>query len=196
MTLINTTSCCGLRELDGIMGDDAPHVTMASIASQLVEIGGAFVIFSCPVTHDHGQRLALFIRDNNLGHVIPSSIRRNPNSGNDLQVWLWEVEIDHLDGWINAYNAREQERRVEEERLEAQRLADEVRDQNGGFVVGQTVSHLTFGRGAVRSIRQNANATIGVSFELVTNGHNLNGVLADTDMTGKWCSPRYLQIIE
>lgn len=47
----------------------------------------------------YGRKFAAFITDNGLGTVVASPRAINPNSGNNLQVWVWCIDHDTLKAW-------------------------------------------------------------------------------------------------
>lgn len=112
---LNTTHCCGLRDLAGIQeyyikydarGDECyiPSETPKSIVDfikyQLIHaMDGAYVTFATANMglegtlglNTIGSRLATYIRKHDLGKVVTMKPVRNPNSGNILAVWLWQL---------------------------------------------------------------------------------------------------------
>ena len=50
-------------------------------------------------TENYGERLADYITAQNLGTVTASAINRNPNSGNDVRVFVWAVDKHALTDW-------------------------------------------------------------------------------------------------
>ena len=57
----------------------------------------AFVVFSDKTSSSRGQDLADYIRQNNLGAIIESEERVNPNTGNIIKVWVWSPPHQSLD---------------------------------------------------------------------------------------------------
>lgn len=47
----------------------------------------------------YADKLAAYIRANDLGHVVRSRVATNPNSGNRLTVYLWAVNKRSLTSW-------------------------------------------------------------------------------------------------
>lgn len=171
MSRINTTSCCGLRELEGIMEHEDPKDCLMAIGARLIEIETAFVVFTCPENEDYGQELKQYINANDLGNVIQSTSRFNPNSDNDLIMWVWEIEMSEFEDWF----------------LGQTELANRPATPTTGFEVGQLVRHDTYGVGTVRTIRTDRDTSIGVEFVVTPNGaHSLNDAIEDEN--GKWCS--------
>lgn len=49
----------------------------------------------------YGERFAAYIRRNNLGDVVASGRRVNPNSGNQVKCWVWTLNKRALMAWAN-----------------------------------------------------------------------------------------------
>lgn len=47
----------------------------------------------------NGERFAQYVRENKLGNVLKSESARNPNSGNQIAVWIWTVDQTALLAW-------------------------------------------------------------------------------------------------
>lgn len=104
--------CCGMRELDGL--PDKPVFAVLEVAqdhptpiSSAGRIGGGyvFVVFSDVVgsTSSNGEKLAKFVRANKLGLVKSTSERMNPNTGNTIKAWIWELDHEALFAFRKAY---------------------------------------------------------------------------------------------
>jgi len=85
---------CGVQELRGVSVYEPSVLIRRQIApSRLNRL--AHIVFSDstrynrPWTNCSGSSFAQFIRDRNLGRVVRSTERRNPNSGNVIAVWIW-----------------------------------------------------------------------------------------------------------
>lgn len=88
------TECCGLRLLYGIGGQlplDVVYTTCVNIRDHREYRDGAHYAFTDNTGRDddYGQQLKEFIEENNLGTVIETSFERNPNSGNQLKIFVW-----------------------------------------------------------------------------------------------------------
>ena len=68
----------------------------------------AFYVFTGVTSHDsvYGQRLADYILKNKLGTIVTSVSKRNPNSGNMIQIWTWGVDKEALIKWWHKREAR------------------------------------------------------------------------------------------
>jgi hypothetical protein len=51
----------------------------------------AFVVFSDSKGCGNGDRLATVIRKHKLGSVTGTVWKRNPNTGNEIKVWIWSL---------------------------------------------------------------------------------------------------------
>lgn len=103
--------CCGLIELASIGQDATPHDSLKSAM-----INGpfrcAFVIFSVITPRKEvGERLKEYIEKEKLGEVVyQTAPTTNPNSGNDLIVYLWHVNCPRLDDYYLKHNIAEAHR--------------------------------------------------------------------------------------
>src|SRR6185312_12742783 len=83
---------CGIDELYGLRRQTPLQILQDAFSKWNRETGypPAFCFFSDVEGCDGGE-LAEFITERPfLGNIRPSSIRMNYNSGNNIQVWLWE----------------------------------------------------------------------------------------------------------
>lgn len=110
----NSMRCCGVKELTELSGTRDPAAALMTMLNYLGrhEYGGpgSRTILHFPAAHiiftgvtktrsNYGERFANFIRENNLGEVIESVVKRNPNSGNPLKVWVWSIHRNNLEAW-------------------------------------------------------------------------------------------------
>jgi len=98
---VRPTTCCGLRELNGIIEYTTPEAILEHAVPQFRGTDGAFMMFSCPTSNSIGRKLAEFIKDNEFGVVTESPVRRNPNSGNMLRVFMWALNKKPLYKWVD-----------------------------------------------------------------------------------------------
>lgn len=99
---------CGVQQIYNIPNQD-PELTVFKIvehlgsAEVLWKIG--FLIFSDKAhaaVPGKGQKLAAYMNGILPKSVLASEIRTNPNSGNTIQVWVWDVTYpgsNILRGW-------------------------------------------------------------------------------------------------
>lgn len=63
------------------------------------------VMFSDSTRRGNGQKLAAYITRYKLGTIIPSDIIINPNTGRDIQAWMWQLNIPALITWLEKTRA-------------------------------------------------------------------------------------------
>lgn len=116
---------CGAMELYGF-GYDNPEADLKAAFQHAERYGShkcAFYIFSDRNTWDivdqrtntvvdtksfpgYGKKLAEYIEKEKLGIVFASDVRRNPNSGHNIQVWVWGVDHKALVKWCEDRNVK------------------------------------------------------------------------------------------
>lgn len=133
-TIINRTSCCGIRELYRISAM-TPENIVYSVGYYIQEgetIDGAHFVFSDNTGEDneYGGRLKRYIEEQGLGTVVQTPFAFNPNSNNQLRAYLWTLDREALATWT------ETKQREEEER-EAQERINQL--EEAGFAIGDFV---------------------------------------------------------
>ncbi len=95
---LHSTECCGIREADGIQGARSVEEMMLGICQSYYEESedSAFIFFSCTTKYQKGEMLQRFIKKNNLGEVVKMGPSNNPNSGNNLKMFMWQVDQREL----------------------------------------------------------------------------------------------------
>lgn len=99
-------NCCGIAEIDGIIGE-TPQDVVRHVCYTLLELGGEsdcpvavrrtpILIFSDITNFKDGNTLMTFIRKHKLGVVATSRSRINPGSSNRLKVYVWTVNDRNL----------------------------------------------------------------------------------------------------
>jgi hypothetical protein len=61
-----------------------------------------FVLFSDTTASGGGSNLASYFASNQLGQITTSPATRNPNSGNEIQVWTFTPDHDVFRKWTEA----------------------------------------------------------------------------------------------
>ena len=67
-----------------------------------------FFIFSDKISKEYegsgltGTQFAKFVTKNKLGTLSMSAVRRNPNSGSNIRVWVWDIDRPALYKWYLA----------------------------------------------------------------------------------------------
>ena len=83
---VEKTECCGIYQLYSL--DKKPIVNVVAVAQEL-ERDYPMVIFHDTIKSGRGAKVAAYIKRHKLGSVHASTIHNNPNSGNDIQMWIW-----------------------------------------------------------------------------------------------------------
>lgn len=69
-----------------------------------------FIIFSDINTKGHGgSGVAEYIKTNGLGEIWQSNTRINPNTGNRICVWVWEVDSKKFSKWYKANKPKDED---------------------------------------------------------------------------------------
>lgn len=104
---VRSSACCGIKEIADIYESNKDNT---EILQELCEtrIGDEnyppYYFFSDTnednIKFEYGKSLVKYIRDNKLGNIISTiPIKNNPNSGNDLKMWVWVVNPKALIKW-------------------------------------------------------------------------------------------------
>ena len=101
MTQINSTSCCGLREIDEL--DYPPDEILTTVAEDFFndENPMAFYFFTDTRRSQNGRNLAVYITKHKLGAITTTRYKINPNSDNWLKVFVWAVNPRIFEVWFN-----------------------------------------------------------------------------------------------
>lgn len=93
MIRIMHTNCCGIKEIHNITGLK-PKTIVDEVTRQWRDGSRrtAFFFFSTVSTVKAGKALAAYIEEKKLGVVTKMPTKRNPNSGNQLDMWVWAVD--------------------------------------------------------------------------------------------------------
>lgn len=109
-------NCCGIREISSLSYYRGPKAAMIGFCDQVYSrlLGNPphtymsndnsnfrYAVFSqAGARGAYGQRFAAYITENNLGEVIETGRHVNPNSGNQLKVFVWTVDHDAVKLWM------------------------------------------------------------------------------------------------
>ncbi len=108
MALFSTSHVsCGVNLMWGISGPPRAHIKSAADRGQLCR----FLVFSDVIrakgyAPSGGQMLAKEIEDNKLGALTKSTEGRNPNSGNNIAVWVWDADHFAIGRYLKATAAQ------------------------------------------------------------------------------------------
>lgn len=104
MYLNDSWLCCGLREAGGLSHSRTPTEALKEFWEETRTIKHEwssgpvrrnkfrYVIFSGTSRGKYAEKLKAHIEANKLGEVISTGYHKNPNSGNQLQVYVWTVD--------------------------------------------------------------------------------------------------------
>lgn len=102
MSILRDTSCCGVHEIEAL--ERTAKESLLEICEEKYGWGAsqqAFILFTDITTSVRGRKLSKYITDNNLGDIIKTASKVNPNSGNRVTVWVWAVNEKRLLAWWN-----------------------------------------------------------------------------------------------
>lgn len=105
MATINSTSCCGLGEIESICDTNNPKDTILEVAKSHFDENDrfAFYVFSDIERQINGKKLSSFILENKLGKVHKSITKRNPNTQNNLVIYTWAVAPRNFLNWYKQH---------------------------------------------------------------------------------------------
>ena len=108
MARLEGTPCCGVNFIDEISVDSSTTVTLMDVCFKKYEgewgevEEQAFLIFTDNVSESiAGKNLAKFIEEHELGIIVKTRQRKNPNTGNSVKVWVWSPNERNLKAWYN-----------------------------------------------------------------------------------------------
>ena len=105
---LNSMECCGLREIHGISQHRDPEVAFKRLINDNKESDWCwddtrksppnwpsnwrFAVFTqAGARSRYGNKFAAYIKANNLGEVIETATKVNPNSSNPLKTFVWTL---------------------------------------------------------------------------------------------------------
>jgi hypothetical protein len=104
---ITRIACCGIAELHSIKGlveAFGPDGVAFKVGSLFAtgSFNGTFLVFSeVKGNGGYGEKLRDFVLSANLGGVTQTTTLKNPNSGNYLTAYIWEVDRSNLKIWYD-----------------------------------------------------------------------------------------------
>ena len=101
---LGSLTCCGVREYHGIRC--TPQKIVEEVFDELLvdDDKFAFVLFTDIRDTKRGLKLARFINQHNLGEVVSSRKKVNPNTDNPLKMWTWTPNQRSLKAHIRKTN--------------------------------------------------------------------------------------------
>ena len=100
--------CCGVYEIY-ISGSSPKEVLRVVLYVRKVEKSiPPFYLFADIddkrfIKH-YGRDLAGYVKEHNLGTLVRTVARKNPNSGNYIRVWLWSVNNKSLSNYAKTHD--------------------------------------------------------------------------------------------
>ena len=99
---IESTSCCGLKEIESITGE-SPEELLKGVCeylnAEVWEFDFSLLLFTATTDMDEGDNLAKYIKKGGLGTVVKTRPKKNPNTGNRIVAWVWSVNERALRAW-------------------------------------------------------------------------------------------------
>lgn len=102
-TLDGSYCSCGISVMSGVIYSEPKEIVYKILEKRATtdkRIREAFVIFSDIdrgyTKSSGGDALCKYIKDNNLGSIIETEPRMNPNTGNSIKVWVWSPPHESL----------------------------------------------------------------------------------------------------
>ena len=97
MINIGHTTCCGIKDIDGI-SNTTPKETIRQVGKRVLEGNRfAFIMFSSndgDKKNGYGDQLKKYIEKHGYGTVIATESAKNPNSERMIKGFLWQVDVD------------------------------------------------------------------------------------------------------
>mgnify|MGYP001560028738 CR=1 FL=1 len=99
MAKLKRTSCCGVRDFDGLLEYDSPKEALLEVWRQFGEVDGSFILFTCPTYEKMLTRLVAYIEEMGLGTCVVTPVKMNPNSDNKLRAMLFAPNKNKMYSW-------------------------------------------------------------------------------------------------
>lgn len=98
---IEQTSCCGVHELINIGDERTAHNVLLEVAKyRFYEENPCALYFFTGVTRGkYAEALAALIKKEKLGTCTRTRPKKNPNSGNTISAYLWDVNNTKFKSW-------------------------------------------------------------------------------------------------
>lgn len=107
MNIDRTRSCCGVGELTYLNSVRGGEAKLKEIYERRVGGGSKypFYFWADKTKGGFAKELADAIKKYNLGTVLKTASKKNPNSNNNITVYMWEVKPILLARWYSSYTA-------------------------------------------------------------------------------------------
>jgi len=98
--MLYSLQCCAIREISGIE-NYTPKETVKQVAKEYCcsDEKSAFLLFTFYANRKKGDNLKKFIEKNKLGTVTKSRAKKNPNSGNNINIFIWSIGRINFKKW-------------------------------------------------------------------------------------------------
>lgn len=100
-SIARTQNCCGVRELYNLGGPSRDIIKQVCEAINGT-LNAAFYMFADNTESTNGTKLAAYITKHKLGKLIKTPAVFNPQSQHMLEVWLWELDQEAINDYVEA----------------------------------------------------------------------------------------------
>ena len=111
MAIMIAMGCCGIREASNVGTDWAQkNGNSLNLIKQLVTMPAAFYVLSLAEYQwdrcmSGAQSFEAYIKENNLGELKEVGVQRNPNTGQNIRMWVFQTNITALQQHIQQESA-------------------------------------------------------------------------------------------
>lgn len=116
MIHINKTPFTNIKDIYGISEYDNAEDAMRGLCYRLrlewdkiVKIKFSMMIFTGNIHEGYPQKFKKLILKEKLGSVINTGAKVNPNSGNTIRAYIWNVDKQKLSKWFKENRNKEEE---------------------------------------------------------------------------------------
>ena len=98
-------SCCGVREIGDLdaKGAEIVRKIYEGCSDEDTDKDGAFWWWADNTDSENGRKLAAYFNKYELGKVTKMGAAHNPQSGNELEMWVIELDHEAMENWIEKY---------------------------------------------------------------------------------------------
>jgi len=98
MAGLYSMECCGVQELDGIITSTSSKSIIADVVGDFFHDDSkcTYIIFTDYSKNRNGDNLKKYIEKNKLGTVTKQRAKRNPNSKNIINLFVWSINQNNL----------------------------------------------------------------------------------------------------
>lgn len=104
MNINSTNSCCGVGELESlywIKNKKQAKGFLFDVAKDYFPEDNkfAFYFWADNIDNGGGRKLAEYIKSQNIGYVYNTRTKKNPNSGNYINAFIWNINNVEFRKW-------------------------------------------------------------------------------------------------